>query len=1209
MLIQLAPPLAKARRKRANAGVSIEKNPFNRLNDETNTKRTNSDLEELELELDVVMDISRYPMTLRRDLGLGGGNTTTELGSGKKDSIDSGLSSPACTPVPVLLPVPSPLGFSGGGESGRGIEGGGGGGGGVSVPTLEKQKEKEKIQGYYLCSSSSTSTGSPSSPFSPFERCGMETETETDPSSPDTPYPNLHSHPDTSEGSPVVSRDDACSGAINPYTHTQVRKRSSFFGWEFAWDQEALERADDAGKLRSAGAGGGGGSPAKSAKSNPYETSNPSTSDQAYSSKKNQQVGNESFMNLGGGRESFGLSYPSSGPHSLSSEVEVGEGVVKGGMSWRSSVCGVVGVGGGEEKVKRKNTLGLGIKPLRLSRSFGGTSNNNSSGSRGSGTGHRTILSGDTGPMCGLSLKRKATVLICGQGSPSTVSAVSSRAIGQGNGDATRTTIAATPTTPKRLKKKTKPGHATAGTSPSAESKIGERNQNNHSIGFIHGSNRNSDNDDEELDENGDLQKTPTMRPRTTTRSYSQSPQSYRYYPSSSPNQQRRHEVAASETRCSSINESYPTTATTTTTAATNTANTGTTDSPTKLSPSLTRRGLSLKRSFKMGSTVGRTLGPGLTLSSAGLSSIPGSGAGSSSGPPTSASAWHCAPKSVRRCESEGFRFREEVEKRECDEKEKHVEKKRKENLDDEKEKEKFGEAGEEDLDVDVDVDVEDELRSLAAARLVSVSYARATPAATILTLPDGGCVSRSGGSGNTVEYTAVQRSTLHSRPSLPIMNTIATAANSPSVPVCSTINASFSTAASRGYGRHHVWKPHPFVDWFRPSEASNRGDDEVGSLKQEMEITRALSRGNENDKLSSPPLLPPLPPPLPPMTPPSQSQSLPPTPIKSRSALLVKPSISSFKKRSAPPGSSEWALLPQPMLTVNGVGGAAASMVSLAHSRSNSASQSIVGPGQTISRPPSQPPSRPTTPRPNTRLSAMNMGTVRNAFAGVGAKVSARMSINSASTRGSAGAAAGNAVVSSMGMGMDDFDGDFMDLRDPFASPPPSKLANVFRGGDHTGGGGDFWVSERTMPSLGGAMGYDDDDDVEVGFTRRISSVSGGKRRVNMNAWGRLPMPSPTLLLLDSAPGTSSASVSSSVGSRKKAHSHHGERRKHKEKRARKAAAADNSVLGETHPPLHGYTAPPSVYNACEEDADFDVEEALLSQRLLRRLDSVEWD
>jgi hypothetical protein len=46
---------------------------------------------------------------------------------------------------------------------------------------------------------------------------------------------------------------------------------------------------------------------------------------------------------------------------------------MKRGMSWRSGVCGVVG----GEKLKRENMLGLGIgiKPLRLSRSFTGTSN------------------------------------------------------------------------------------------------------------------------------------------------------------------------------------------------------------------------------------------------------------------------------------------------------------------------------------------------------------------------------------------------------------------------------------------------------------------------------------------------------------------------------------------------------------------------------------------------------------------------------------------------------------------------------------------------------------------------------------------------------------------------------------------------------------------------------------------------------------------
>lgn len=586
-----------------------------------------------------------------------------------------------------------------------------------------------------------------------------------------------------------------------------------------------------------------------------------------------------------------------------------------------------------------------------------------------------------------------------------------------------------------------------------------------------------------------------------------------------------------------------------------------------------------------MGSTVGRTLGPGLTLSSAELSF----GSNSNSGPLLTSNS---PDKSIRRCESEGFGFREEEEKRGFEEKGKKAE--------------KF--VKEDDEDVDVEVEIESEMRSLGAARPVPAWYARATATPTILTpatgtdisvdIGGGACefASRLGGGNSPVKYKAVSKTMLYSRPSLPTMNTTTTVS---SPPVCSAITEQyqqqdghksvFSTAAR---------KPHPFIDWFRSLETStNRGDADV---EQEMEVIKRSGRGNGNERLSSLPLLPPLPPLLlPSMTPPSQSQSLPPTPTKSQSTLLVKPSISSFKKRSVPPAlpplprSSEWA---HSMLTTNGVSSAAVSVVSLAHSRTRS-----------VSRTSSQLPSRPTTPKPSTRLSAMNMGTVRNAFAGVGAKVSARMSINSASTRSTASNTVASGVA--MGMKMNDIDGDFMDLRDPFASPPPFKLVSVFRGGDHTeGGGSDIWVSERAMSSLGGGAGvakYDDDDSVEVGITRRISSISGGKRRVNMNAWGRLPTPS----IPGAAPETSNGGVASDVANRKKAHSHHGDRRKHKnEKRARKVAVTAAGVLVETNSSLHGYSAPCS---AGEEDADFDVEEALLSQRLLRRLDSVsfEWD
>ena len=618
-----------------------------------------------------------------------------------------------------------------------------------------------------------------------------------------------------------------------------------------------------------------------------------------------------------------------------------------------------------------------------------------------------------------------------------------------------------------------------------------------------------------DTDDDADLQKITTMKSRTITRSYSLSPQSHRH---SSPNQQR-HEAAMSGSHCNSINESCITISTTT-------------NSPPKLSPSLTRRGLSLKRSFKMGSTLGRTLGPGLTLSSAELSF----GSDSNSGPLSTSNS---PDESIRRCESEGFGLREEEEKREHEEKGKKAEKIGKED----------------DEDVDEEVEIEREMRTLDAARPVPASYACATATATILTPvagtdigvdTGGGCgfASRKGGGNSPVKYTTMSKSKsmLHSRPSLPTMNTTATMS---SPPVYSTIAEQYRQDGHNSVFSTATRKPHSFIDWLRSLETSASSGDADSDVAQEMEIIRRSARENDNETLSSLPLPPPLPPPS--MTPPSQSQSLPPTPTKSQSTLLGKPSISSFKKRSVPPAlpplpkSSEWA---HSMLRTNGMSSAAVSVVSLAHSRTRS-----------VSRTSSQLPSRPTTPKPSMRLSAMNMGSVRNAFAGVGAKVSARMSINSASTRSSAGATASNTVAS----GMDDIDGDFMDLRDPFASPPPSKLVSM-----------------------------------------------------NMNAWGRLPISSSTLPLPGTAPEASIGGVvSSEVTNRKKAHSHHGERRKYKkEKRARKVAVttAAAGVLVETSSSLHGYSAPCS---AGEEDADFGVEEALLSQRLLRRLDSVsfEWD
>ena len=444
MLIQLEPPpLPKARRKRTNAGVSIENNPFGCSNRNGNPKGTT-------LELDLAMDMDRYPMTL--------GPGSTRLGSESEknrniaqDSIDLGLelvSSPACMPVPAALPVPLSLRVSAE-EGSRGRVDSGDSSEALGDKEKQKERDKEKIQIYYLGSSSSVSTGSPSSPF---ERYGMETE--TDPSLPDTPYLNTHLHP-----SIICANTDTVA-----FAHTQVRKRSSFFGWEFAWDQEALERADDAGKLRN-----GGGSPICWKSDGNVNDKLPSN--HIYTSKKIQPlliVDDEILMDIGEDQESFGHLPSLSRPHSLSS-VEVG-GRVKRGMSWRSSVCGVVGVGG--EKAKRKNmlSLGIGIQPLRLSRSFGGSRGSGAGNSKG--MGHRTVFSGDVGTMCGLSLKRK--VLFGGQGSPLHVVEQ-----GKGDGDVTMMATIVAITTPKRLKKKTKPGHSTAGvagTSPSVESEMGKRN-------------------------------------------------------------------------------------------------------------------------------------------------------------------------------------------------------------------------------------------------------------------------------------------------------------------------------------------------------------------------------------------------------------------------------------------------------------------------------------------------------------------------------------------------------------------------------------------------------------------------------------------------------------------------------------------------------------------------------------------------------------
>lgn len=224
-------------------------------------------------------------------------------------------------------------------------------------------------------------------------------------------------------------------------------------------------------------------------------------------------------------------------------------------------------------------------------------------------------------------------------------------------------------------------------------------------------------------------------------------------------------------------------------------------------------------------------------------------------------------------------------------------------------------------------------------------------------------------------------------------------------------------------------------------------------------------------------------------------------------------------------------------------------------------------------------------------------MDTVRSAFAGVGARMSSatsRMRVTSSVVatpqRGSIPQVV-NAMIA------EDSDGDFMDLRDPFAPPPlattalPKAAAKSAKG---TRQWDNFLVIDAYEP-----------EGVETAAGAGGGAAKGARtRRRRMSAWGRLPMPARTL-----SPVPSSGAASVATGVPKKAtkatnrlsRGKGGVRKTRKENRTRKATLSN--VTGALT------AAKAAGARSGEEDADFGIEEALLSQRLLRRLNSTEWE
>jgi len=233
----------------------------------------------------------------------------------------------------------------------------------------------------------------------------------------------------------------------------------------------------------------------------------------------------------------------------------------------------------------------------------------------------------------------------------------------------------------------------------------------------------------------------------------------------------------------------------------------------------------------------------------------------------------------------------------------------------------------------------------------------------------------------------------------------------------------------------------------------------------------------------------------------------------------------------------------------------------------------------------PPQSRSAPTTPRGTNgpRLSALRMGSVRSAFAGVGAMMTTRMgsSCNAISPPTSPGLGA---------MIMDDPDGDFMDLRDPFAPPPPAT-SHVRRSTSEGNAKGDNFLSVDSSDDGHGQ------EDVFGSAGSNLLSGSVGSIGRKMSAWGRLPIPArsapsqaePTTVAIPSRKRLNSSSARASTKARKH----------RKEKRTRKTTLTS----------LGGVKVSAAASKTLDEDGDYNFEEALLTQRLLRRLDSDGWE
>ncbi|KAF4620867.1 hypothetical protein D9613_000189 [Agrocybe pediades] len=503
---------------------------------------------------------------------------------------------------------------------------------------------------------------------------------------------------------------------------------------------------------------------------------------------------------------------------------------------------------------------------------------------------------------------------------------------------------------------------------------------------------------------------------------------------------------------------------------------------------------LNLKRSFKMG--IGRTLGPSLSLASV----------------------------------DDGRHQPGRVERR--------------------KEKgETSPSPNEEDLE-----DVDSEIRSIAAAKLVSASIARVTPAATIVAAPASAARITTPPTSTEITGSAAPVNIKHPalmstpRPVLPAIVTVPTVPFPKSAPATMkafSIGRSPSSAKPPRTGGS-TWRPHPFAE--SPAKSPMHGsvtaaylndvgalsspEDDVVSLEREMEEIRG-SRSGGQSKMDSPT-----------------------TQFKELAMLMSIP-------------MPESTTLPKPIPSSRKSKGGALE----AQKSSPIPSQDdypyrfpMFFPGSNSNSPPKVQPTSATPRGPGSglRLSAKTMDTVRNAFAGV--RLSMRASMHSTAAGSTKGTASVGEKIT------EDRYGDFMDLCDPFASPPMSASTIAIS------------PVVRKKTSRHGSVARDGGSKVD----EAISEEAEEQVERKMSAWGRLPMPARS-----NSPGPSSKRPSS--GGRVAVRAVGKPSRKHKkDKRSRKST-------------LPGLTPKPPL-NALE-DADFGFEEAVLSQRLLSRLDAHGWE